>query len=150
MINVEAIDYTIDLIRSVGRVDMKFSQQPGSPQSSLAKNETEMHSCKNYACIAGYVAISQHFHDFGGHMSEAHFPVIDEFTTEESLSLYFGVAIKFIIPLIFGYGESYLPVINWRFWRAPEAIKALEITRVLDYGNASQREYTQLLSEVML
>ena len=62
------IQATIDILKQAQNFSIFQFQNPKSGQ--LANTIEELHRCGNTACIAGYVALSQAWRDFGGYIHD--------------------------------------------------------------------------------
>lgn len=64
--NIENIQYTIELLKSAENFDIAHFQLYGG---NIAHSVEELHTCGNTACIAGYVAVSPRWKELGGTVS---------------------------------------------------------------------------------
>lgn len=77
--NKERLEQAIAIMNRAGTVDMGFWQ--GEAFEGCATTESELHSCGNSACFAGWVAIAPEFIKAGGaHLSDSGAPIFDGYT----------------------------------------------------------------------
>lgn len=77
--NKERLEQAISIMQRAGTVDMGFWQ--GEAFEGCATTESELHSCGNSACFAGWVAVSPEFQEAGGaHLSDSGAPIFDGYT----------------------------------------------------------------------
>lgn len=63
MINKERLEHAISIMQRAGSVDMTTWQ---GATFDTCRTETELHTCGNSACFAGWLAVSPEFQETGG------------------------------------------------------------------------------------
>lgn len=75
MINKERVKHAINIMQHAGSVDMTSWQ---GETFDTCQTESELHSCGNSACFAGWLAVSPEFQETGGVVGSIGQPVYDE------------------------------------------------------------------------
>ena len=89
MINLERLEQAIAIMKRAGTIDMGFWQ--GEAFEGCATTESELHSCGNSACFAGWVAVSPEFQETGGaHLSDSGAPIFDGYTGYYAIAEWLG------------------------------------------------------------
>lgn len=89
MINKERLEQAINIMKRAGAVDMSFWQ--GEAFEGCATTESELHSCGNSACFAGWVAVSPEFQEAGGaHLPNSGAPIFDGYTGYYAIAEWLG------------------------------------------------------------
>lgn len=73
--NIERLNQAINIMKRAGTIDMGFWQ---GDTFDTCHTESELHSCGNSACFAGWVAVSPEFQEAGGaHLHNSGAPIFN-------------------------------------------------------------------------
>lgn len=82
--NIERLNQAIAIMKRAGTIDMSFWQ---GETFDTCHTESELHSCGNSACFAGWVAISPEFVKVGGkHLPDSGAPIFNERMSHYAIS----------------------------------------------------------------
>lgn len=157
MINLERLNQAISVMERAGKVSMGTWQ--GGEFTDCATSESELHSCGNTACFAGWVAVSPEFQAVGGHVGTSGWPCFGVAIGSHAINRWLetrGFKAEVIELLISGStlisdsavewlrskdisveAEKYRPISNysyvylnhWNKYKAQDVIKILEALR---------------------
>lgn len=92
--NRERVEYCIELMENVDRNNFcMINFQYKGPLDKVARNITDLHTCGNSACFAGYVALSERFQREGGKVANNPIgaPIFKYGIGSRAIALYLGI-----------------------------------------------------------